>query len=122
MITNTSVTIYALTDSGYKRRFVPEAWWEETETADTEKNGLTQAERVSLLIPYKSAGELELKKGKDFICKGDVKFEFDNSSEQSQAQSMKKFRNLYGAPHTVTAFNKLLFGSENMRHYEISLK
>ena len=122
MITNTSVTIYALSDGGYKRIFVSEAFWDETERANTVKSGMTVTDSVSLFIPYSVAGELELTRGKDFICKGNVKFEFDNSSEQSQSLSMKEFRALYGAPHTVTSFDKKLFGSEDMWHYEISLK
>lgn len=120
--TNAETTLFKLTDGKYKRIFIPRVFWDETKQANTVKSGMTVTDRVSLVIPYDSVGELELAEGKDFFFKGEIALDVDNSSEKTQAESLKLLRNLYGAPLTVVSFDKKLFGSKEMWHYEVSLK
>ena len=120
--TNAETTLFKLTDGKYERIFIPRVFWDETKQANTVKSGMTVTDRVSLVIPYNSVGELELAEGKDFFFKGEIALDVDNSSEKAQAESLKLLRNLYGAPLTVVSFDKKLLGSKELWHYEISLK
>lgn len=123
MYTNTSATLYRLTGGKYERVYLPAVFWEGVKQSNAVKSGMTVTDSVSVYIPYGLLGDVNFTVGKDILCRDNVGFEFDNTSEAAQSQSLKKLRELCkGTLLTVTAADAKFYGSRSMWHYELSLK
>lgn len=123
MYTNTSATLYRLTDGKYERVYLPAVLWEGVKQSNAVKSGMTVTDSVSVYIPYGLLGDVNFTVGKDILCRGNIDFDFDNASEAAQSRSLGKLRALCGGTLlTVTAADAKFYGSRSMWHYELSLK
>lgn len=122
MLTNDCATVYTFVNGSYKRIFISDVFWYDRQQTATDKNGMTVNCKANVIIPADKNLALNLNAGKDMVCRGDIKFEFDNSSEQSQSQSLKELRSICGDVMSVAEFSKKFYGSQCMHHYEVLLK
>jgi len=109
MYTNTSITIYHLENNMYSRVNIENVFWEDSKRYNTNKSGLTNADRVVVYIPFSSTN-YEPKKG-DIIINGVVKDEI---------QSIQDLEKKYAQVHVINIVDRRDFGSLDMRHWEIS--
>ena len=121
MYTNTDMTLYHWNGSGYDRREIRKVFWSHSHISNTTKTGQVDSDRVFISIPESSAMVLEIAIGKDLVVNGICLLEFDNTSQQTQSESVKALRTGYEV-FTVNAFDPKLYGSPRMRHYELSCK
>lgn len=121
MMTNADMTLYHWNGSGYERREIQEVWWEYSRISNMSRQGRTDADSVTILIPEASAGDLSVTAGKDLVVKGICEFEFDNTSQKAQSESLKALKEEHEV-FMVNAFDPMLYGSEEIRHYELSCK
>lgn len=139
MLMNESCTVYLRNGCGFDRYYIPNCHWQESRASNVLKSGMTDADGITVYILKKAAvifpnGELhpcnELfpdmhiapkSPARDMMVFGECEFTFDNLSEQSVSESLKRFVSEYDA-HTVMSIDRLLYGSEDMQHYKISAR
>ena len=119
--TNTSVTLFRFVDGNYERMLFDKVCWDESESATTSKTGMTAQHSARVFIPY-SGTHLELTSGKDLMVKGTINFTFDNSSEQTKAESLKQLRKKCGKVYSVMSCDNKTLGHRPLWHYDILLK
>lgn len=57
----------------------------------------------------------------DLIVKGECNFTFDNSAPQSASASLKQLNADYDV-HTIMNIDRLLYGSDELKHFKISAR
>lgn len=117
MYTNTKATVYRLVEGKYERLFLPRVFWDMKSAATTGKNGKTESDTVTVLLPLL----LQFTPQKDLIVKGSASLTIDNSSEEAQSASVKKLFDGYDV-HTVMACRMCDYGSAEMRHTELDVR
>lgn len=121
MFTNADMTIYSLKDGKYTRTVIEEVFWNAVKESNTIKSGMTTVDSVKIIIPKYSAPVFTVTTGKDLVIEGVIDYEFDNSSQKTQSESLKHLKDNYEVV-TVTSFDPKLFGNEHMQHYVLSCK
>lgn len=121
MYTNASATMYRFVNGNYERTTFDKVCWDESASASAAKNGMTSQYNVRVFIPYSGAA-LKVTPGKDLMVEGTVDFTFDNSSEQSQAESLKRLREKCGKVYSVMSCDNKTLGYRPLWHYDILLK
>lgn len=145
MYTNTSCTLY-LAAENYKKVTIPHCFLTHRSIATSVKLGLDYSESafcmingrgiaVQMLTPSKSllpgknlypsskkfcCDSLVFTKGKDFMVEGNCPFLFNNNSEKDYSDSIKALNKL-GA-FTIMMPDWKGYGSQKMRHWELSCK
>lgn len=117
------MTLYRWVPSlkAYERNVIYAVFWDSVKHSNTIKSGQVNIDSVFISIPSTSATALEITTGKDIVVKGSVDFEFDNTSEKTQLDSLKALKQIHDC-FTVTSVDPKLYGSPNMQHYELSCK
>lgn len=123
MYTNADMTLYSCSmDGKYTRTVINKVFWQEVKQSNIEKTGLTSSDSVKVFIPDSSAPNgLNLTPVKDVVVKGEITFEFDNTTPQTIGDSMINLKSLHEV-HSVSVADDKLYGSKNMQHYQISCK
>lgn len=117
----TKVTIYHLGANGYERNVHDGCFWEDDLAAKIAKTGLSSADSLYVSIPLNNASNLEVKKGKDYIVKGEIDFKFDNTSPATISSSLLSLKALHEV-FTITTVSKKDHGSPRMHHWEVGGK
>lgn len=126
MFTNSDVTLYLCTKEGkldrFKRQVVKNVYWEDVDNATFLKTGQRGSCTALVMIPLSSIGKaINLTKGKDLIVKGDIDFEFDNTSQATIAEGISKLKTNHKAL-TLVSVDEKLYGSKPVQHYELTGK
>jgi hypothetical protein len=121
MYTNADITVYTHTD-GYKRHEIKGVFWDESKQSNMIKSGLTTIDSVTIYVPFDSIPSgVNFTTAKDHIIKGVVNDEIDNSPPQAYSASLNALKAKYDV-YTLSICDKKDYGSEDMRHYELSCK
>ncbi|RDU21936.1 DUF6751 family protein [Anaerosacchariphilus polymeriproducens] len=121
MYTNADITLYQYSSSGYVRKVVNGVFWNEVKQSNVMRSGIANADSVVIFIPKSNVTDLEITTSKDLVVNGVIDFEFDNATSATISASMSTLIKTYDT-HTITAFDKKIFGSEKMHHYQLSCK
>jgi len=130
MITNADMTIYnkyfdkVTRLDKYNRKIIRNVFWDNNEGAIRVASGLTDADKVLVLIPYESCLDGVLVSSNDFV--GDVgTFTFqigDRIVESATYFDIEDKPNNLDREYrafTITSIDRKDFGSLKMRHWEI---
>ena len=117
MYTNTSCTLY-LASQNYSKVTIPHCYLTHRKIAITARTGLEYSENAFCMI--KGNSSLSFTEGKDFLVEGPCDFVFDNTDGKKQSDSIKALKAL-GA-FTVMMADRKEYGSQKMRHWELSCK
>lgn len=117
----TKITIYHQGANGFERSVYDGCFWEDDQAAKIAKTGISSADSLYVSIPLKNSPNLEVNKTKDYIVKGEVDFEFDNTSQTTQSASLKTLKASYEV-FTITTVSKKDHGSPRMHHWEVGGK
>lgn len=121
MYTNADITIYFKHGEIYSRQVIKNVFWSDSKQSNVNKTGMTTADAVKIMIPITSADNLVFNTGKDLVVKGEINYEFDNSTPQKISESLRYLNANYDV-HTVTISDDKRYGSKNMHHYDLSCK
>lgn len=118
MYTNTKCTLFLKSDN-YAKTVIPKCFLTHRKIASYEKNGLSYPE--SAFVMFEIPEGKTFTEGKDFLIEGETDLTIDNSTERTFSQSMKI---LCGAldVYTIMCADEKAYGSNPMRHMEISCK
>ena len=134
MRTNGSMTIYnkyfdkATRLDKYQRTVLNNVFWEDKKAYNRLQSGLTDADEVSIIIPFKVSSDKQYVSPREFgrledksnhftlqegdrIVKGDIDFEIDGKISDLDRE--------YEA-FTITSVDTKDFGSMHMRHWEVA--
>lgn len=126
MYTNADITLYLYSKSGkaerYTRMPIKDVYWEDVKRANTLMTGQSNADSVLIVIPMESlSGPISFAPGKDIAVKGLINFEVNSTSPAALSASLAELKNTYRFV-TITTVDDKLFGSEAVRHYELSCR
>lgn len=117
MYSNTSCTLY-LASLNYAPYVIENAFLTQSAITSATKTGLGYSESAQCL--FKDNKGLKFTLGKDFLCEGKSEIEVDTSNSKSLSDSIKELKDK-GA-YTVMRADYKGYGSNRMRHYELSCK
>ena len=121
MYTNADIIIYTHAD-GYKRHEIKGVFWDESKQSNMIKSGLSTIDSVTIYVPFENMPPgIKFATAKDLIVNGIVDDEIDNSSPQAYSASLNALKSKYDV-YTLSICDKKDYGSEDMRHYELSCK
>lgn len=104
---NGRCTVWHKTDEGYITLHYP-CWWQDTEAVNISKSGKTDVDTAAVYLPLAA----EVAKS-DYIAKGDIAFEIAGSvTDLLKAAS----------PLKITTVARKDYGSEYMRHMEVTAR
>lgn len=115
------ITIFHFDGKDYIKRKCNKCFWEEDQATNIKKSGLSSIDSLYVSIPYFQAEDLTVFKGKDLIVQGNIEELIDNTSQQTQASSIKQIK----ASHevfTINSVSRKCNGSKRMWHWELSGK
>ena len=93
MYTNADITLYACPDGKYTSYEIKGVFWEDVKQSNIIKSGMTTADSVKVFIPASNLpGGIKFTTGKDWIVKGIVEFEVDNTSQQTISAILKTMK------------------------------
>ena len=121
MYTNTDITLYHWNGSSYNRRPIYNVFWDSVKSSNVLKSGQVNADSVKIFVPVTSVGSLSVETSKDLVVVGIIDFEFDNTSQATQSNSLKALK-ADRAVFTVSSCDGKLYGSPHMQHYLLSCK
>lgn len=122
MYTNADITLYHLTDTGYVKKIIKNVFWDEVQSSNITKTGMSNADSLKIFIPVSSLKEeFAVTKGKDLVVKGISAVEIVNTSPKEQSAALKALREAHEV-YTVNACDFKTYGSENMQHYALSCR
>lgn len=126
MFTNSDITLYLCAREGkldkFKRQVVKNVYWEDVDNATFLKIGQRGSCTALVIVPLSSLdGAFNFTKGKDLMVKGVIDFEFDNASQATIAEGMARLKTNYKAL-TLVSVDERLYGSNSVRHYELTGK
>lgn len=120
MCTNKKLSLY-LQSSGYKKTLVEKRFLTSRSIYSFGKLGLSYTENAFIIVGFDQLPkETKFNGGKDFVFEGDVDIEVDASTEKALSDSLKKIK--AAGALTVMLADKKDYGSECMRHWELSCK
>lgn len=116
MYFNSKCTLY-LKSLNYSKTTV-DCFITHKKTASYSKNGLVYPESAFIMAMLNDKTFTE---GKDFVVEGTCNLKIDNSSQKSFSDSMTALKASY-IVHTIMCADKKEYGSQDMRHTELSCK
>lgn len=124
MYTNTDITYYSCSKDGkYTRYEIKGVFWEDVKQSNVLKSGISTANSVRIFIPVGNLpGGLKFTTGKDWIVKGNIDDEVDNTTQQTISTSLKAIKEIYDRVVTVSVVDDKLYGSPRMQHIQLSCK
>lgn len=119
MFVNADCTLYKYDKQTgeYIRHFIKGVFWQESKAANVLKSGLTAADSTTIFIYQQSP--VPESPAKDILVKGCCAFDFDNTSQSTISESLKKLRKITSFV-TVSSIDNCWYGG--LPHYEISAK
>ena len=122
MLSNADCTVYENAGKGANvsvtaRHFIPNVYWNDCRGKVLKKNGIQIEDSVIVYVFYSSD---YVPKPGDIIVKGDVDFEFDNTSQETMSASDKQFKQLYPQSVVVKSVSDYKFGG--LPHIEITAR
>ncbi len=139
MLTDTNCTLFKYNGIGFDRYYISECHWQECKASNVLKSGNQNADSIIIYIPadtlvltpdentvpscdlFPSLNKSPQNASKDIIIKGECNFIFDNSTDRTASESLKKLRDSYDI-HTVMSIDVLLYGSTDLQHIKISAR
>lgn len=139
MLTESGCTLYLRNGEGFDRYVVPACHWQESAAASVNKSGMQDGCGIVVYIPktamvlfpdgrlypssklFPSMDISPKKPAQDMIVKGECDFIFDNSTPQAASESLREMNNRFEV-HTVMRVDRLLYGSEELQHYKLSVR
>lgn len=139
MLTDTNCTLFKYNGVGFDRYYIAECHWQECKASNVLKSGLQNADSIIVYIPadalvmtpdertvpskdlFPNLNKSPQNASKDIIIKGECNFIFDNSTDRTASESLKKLREDYDI-HTVMSIDVLLYGSTDLQHIKISAR
>lgn len=120
MYTNKKLSLY-LQSNGYRKMIIEKCFLTSRSIYSFSKLGLAYTESAFIFIAFDQlAKDTKFNGGKDFIIEGDVDIKVDTSTERAFSDSLKKIK--AAGALTVMLADKKDYGSECMRHWELSCK
>lgn len=116
MYTNSKCTLY-LKSLNYEK-FTIDCFITHKKTASYSKNGLSYPESAFIMA---MANDYTFTEGKDFVVEGQSNLDIDTTDVKSFSQSLTNLKANY-IVHTIMCADKKEYGSNSMRHTEISCK
>ena len=126
MLPNTSMTIYnKITknrETKYKKSYIYSVHWEDNEQFNILKSGLSNADKTSVYIPFRSCDNyqnpIEFRKSpvgftlqpEDIIVKGIIEDEFTTRKDLEKNHDYVR---------VITSVDDYLFGSDLIKHFEV---
>lgn len=117
----TSITIYHKIGTSYVREVYHKCFWDEDKASNIKKSGLASVDSLYISMPLSAAPNLTINNGKDLVIKGEIEDEFENTTEQTQSNSLKALKEKHQV-FTINAHSKKDHGSPRVHHWEISGK
>lgn len=115
MFCNADATLYHMDENGdWIKTYYSKVYWYDKISTIAEKTGIVTKQQTIIYIPFSGTTAPAVKTGIDFIVKG-LGPDIDNSSEQTQSQSLKSLMPI----DTIKTYCPCLFGSESMHHLEL---
>lgn len=139
MLTDTNCTLFKYNGVGFDRYYIAECHWQECKASNVLKSGNQNADSIIIYIPadtlvltpdentvpscdlFPSLNKSPQNASKDIVIKGECNFSFDNSTDRTASESLKKLREDYDI-HTVMSIDVLLYGSTDLQHIKISAR
>lgn len=122
MITNTDCTLYQFNGTGYDRIYISAVMWQEHRSGSVSKQGFQSADGIVIFIPKENIPKTASQNPtKDIIIKGNCNFTFDNLSEKTVSESLKKLRTEHQY-FTAMSIDSKLYGSESLQHIKITAR
>ncbi len=118
MYTNTKCTLF-LKSENYAKTVIPKCFLTHRKIASYEKNGLSYPE--SAFVMFKIPEGKVFTEGKDFLIEGETDLTIDCTNQQTYSQSMKTLTDTLDV-FTIMVADEKAYGSNPMRHMEISCK
>lgn len=128
MLDNECCTLFLKNGNGFDPYFIERCHWQESKASNVLRSGLQNADGITVYF-FESTIDDDLinvlnsrrNAAQDIIIKGECNFTFDNSTQQTAAQSLKTLNSEYDV-HTVMSIDRLLYGSPEMHHFKISAR
>lgn len=117
MYTNTSCTLY-LKSNGYKKVFIDECFLTKTSIASMNKQGRTYNE--SAFCMFDGHTDLQFTDGKDLLIEGACEIEIDSTDARKKSESMDRL--VKAGAFTIMLADYKKYGTQLMRHWELSCK
>lgn len=114
MLTNADITLFE--KENYTRHFIEDVYFNDSRGQTVTKNGIQISDSVVIYI-YSDG---YFPKSGDIIVKNRCDFEFDDSSQKTISESMKRFREKYPDFAVVKTVNNYKFGG--LTHIEITAR
>lgn len=114
MLVNADITVFE--KENYTRRFVENVYFSDSRGQTVTKNGVQISDSVVIYI-YSDG---YLPKSGDIVVKNRCDFSFDDGSQKSLSESMKRFREEYPDFSVVKTVNDYRFGS--LPHIEVTAR
>lgn len=130
MYTNTDITLYhGDPNTGFTRYPITGitsdkgAFWDDVKQSNIIKTGMSTVDSVAVFIPIGNmpAEVTGFNTGKDLIAKGNIDFQFDNTSLKTISESLTALK-ANNRVVTVSVADDKTYGSPDMRHWELSCK
>lgn len=113
-----TITVYHFADNKYTREVITNVFWDNVKQSNVLKSGVVTADSVKIIIPTEE--DIEFEGSKDIVVKGELTYEFDNTSQQTISNSIKHLKDNYKDVVTVNVVDSKLFGG--LSHIQLSCK
>lgn len=114
MLVNADITLFE--KENYTRHFIEDVYFSDSRGQTVTKNGIQISDSVVIYIYSDSY----FPKSGDIIVKNRCDFEFDDSSQKTISESMKRFREKYPDFAVVETVNNYQFGG--LPHIEVTAR
>ncbi len=111
------ITLYHFENGKFTRSIIENCFYYDSKSASLNKTGMISTDTFKVIIS--TSEDMKINEGQDIVVKGTCDFEFNNTSEQKQSESLKEFRTRYEY-YTVSSVAKNLFGG--LSNIELSCK
>lgn len=111
MLYNANLTVYE--SKTYEKHIIEKVYWNDSRGQTTTKNGIQITDSVTVYV----YSDEYIPKKEDIIVRNVCDFFFDNSSQKTVSESMKKFREICPDFVVVKSVNNCMFGG--LPHIEI---
>lgn len=101
------ITLYHFENGAYKKQVIQNTFYYDVDITTVSKMG--SQTNITFIAIINTDTDIAINTGKDIVVKDESDFEFDNTSEQTIAQSLKELKALMPI-YTVKGVDKNLFG------------
>ena len=122
MLSNADCTVYENTGKGANaniaaRHFIPNIYWNDCRGKIVKKNGIQIEDSIIVYIYY---GTDYVPKPGDIVVKGNVNFDFDDTSQATMSVTHNQFKQLYPQSVVVKSVSDYRFGG--LPHIEVTAR